>query len=238
MGTKVSLNRMWSDIRNRETIYGKYIFEHHPDFTGTEFYYKRELTHSIEGGDELIVSQDTTAIGISQRTEAKAVEQIAESILSAGEFKQVLAFVIPKKRAFMHLDTVFTMIDHDCFTVHPEIEGPLEVYSLTKPGNDIVVTKEEGTLEQILGKTLQLDQVQLIRCAGGNPLDASREQWSDGSNTLAIRPGEVIVYDRNTVTNEVLDKAGVKLHVMVSGELSRGRGGPRCMSMPLVGEKE
>ncbi|MDO5716826.1 MAG: arginine deiminase [Tissierellia bacterium] len=238
MGTKVSLNRMWSDIRNRETIYGKYIFEHHPDFSGTEFYYKRESAHSIEGGDELIVSQDTIAIGISQRTEAKAVEQIAESILFAGEFKQVLAFVIPKKRAFMHLDTVFTMIDHDCFTVHPEIEGPLEVYSLTKPGSDIVVTKEEGTLEQILGKTLQLDQVRLIRCAGGNPLDASREQWSDGSNTLAIRPGEVIVYDRNTVTNEVLDKAGVKLHVMVSGELSRGRGGPRCMSMPLVREKE
>lgn len=233
MGTTVSLNKMWSDIRNRETIYGKYIFKHHPDFLGTEFVYYRDEKFSIEGGDELIINEDTIAIGISQRTDAKAVEIIAENILKKGEFKNVLAFVIPKKRAFMHLDTVFTMIDEDVFTVHPEIEGPLEVYRMTLDGSNVVVDRIEGNLEAILSKALHKDHIKVIRCAGGNPIDASREQWSDGSNTLAIKPGEVIVYDRNTVTNEVLDKEGIKLHVMVSGELSRGRGGPRCMSMPV-----
>lgn len=237
MGSRVSLNKMWSDIRNRETIYGKYIFNYHPDFIGTKFVYNREEKFSIEGGDELILNEDTLAIGISQRTDAKAVEILAENILKAGEFKKVLAFVIPKKRAFMHLDTVFTMIDVDAFTVHPEIEGPLEVYELSLKNDEVEVRRLEGDLEHILAGALNMDRVRLIRCAGGNPIDAAREQWSDGSNTLAIKPGEVIVYDRNNVTNEVLDKAGIKLHVMVSGELSRGRGGPRCMSMPVIREK-
>lgn len=236
MGSAVSLNRMWSDIRNRETIYGKYIFKYHPDFVGTEFVYNRDENFSIEGGDELILNEDTIAIGISQRTDAKAVEIIAENILRKGEFKNVMAFVIPKKRAFMHLDTVFTMIDVDAFTVHPEIEGPLEVYNMTLKDGHVHVQKMEGDLETILSKALNKDRIKVIRCAGGNPIDAAREQWSDGSNTLAIKPGEVIVYDRNNVTNEVLDKEGIKLHVMVSGELSRGRGGPRCMSMPVKRE--
>ena len=236
MGSTVSLNRMWSDIRNRETIYGKYIFKYHPDFAGTEFVYNRDENFSIEGGDELILNEDTIAIGISQRTDAKAVEIIAENILRKGEFKNVMAFVIPKKRAFMHLDTVFTMIDVDAFTVHPEIEGPLEVYNMTLKDGHVNVQKMDGDLETILSKALNKDHIKVIRCAGGNPIDAAREQWSDGSNTLAIKPGEVIVYDRNNVTNEVLDKEGINLHVMVSGELSRGRGGPRCMSMPVKRE--
>ena len=182
-----------------------------------------------------MLSKDCLAIGISQRTSAKGLETFAKRALEIGEFKKVMAFVIPKKRAFMHLDTVFTMIDRDVFTVHPGIEGPLEVFEITKPGEDLKVKRIEQDLRTLLSNELGTD-VKLIRCAGGNPIDSRREQWSDGSNTLAIKPGEVIVYDRNDVTNEILDKEGVKLHVMKSGELSRGRGGPRCMSMPVVRE--
>ncbi|WP_311443015.1 arginine deiminase [Ezakiella coagulans] len=235
MGSGVSLNKMWSDIRNRETIYGKYIFKYNKAFKDVPFYYDREEKFSIEGGDELVLSKDCLAIGISQRTSAKGLETFAKRALEIGEFKKVMAFVIPKKRAFMHLDTVFTMIDRDVFTVHPGIEGPLEVFEITKPGEDLKVKRIEQDLRTLLSNELGTD-VKLIRCAGGNPIDSRREQWSDGSNTLAIKPGEVIVYDRNDVTNEILDKEGVKLHVMKSGELSRGRGGPRCMSMPVVRE--
>lgn len=235
MGSGVSLNKMWSDIRNRETIYGKYIFNYHKDFKNTPFYYNRENQFSIEGGDELVLSKDCLAIGISQRTSPKGLETFARKALEIGEFKKILALLIPKKRAFMHLDTVFTMIDKDKFTVHPGIEGPLEVFEITKDGEKLKVKRVEMDLETLLSNELKTD-VKLIRCAGGNPIDSRREQWSDGSNTLAIKPGEVIVYDRNNVTNELLDKEGIKLHVMKSGELSRGRGGPRCMSMPMVRE--
>ncbi|MCI6610113.1 MAG: arginine deiminase [Ezakiella sp.] len=235
MGSGVSLNKMWSDIRNRETIYGKYIFKYHDEFKNSPFYYDRNNSFSIEGGDELVLSKDCLAIGISQRTSPKALETFAKNALTIGEFKKVLALAIPKKRAFMHLDTVFTMIDVDKFTVHPEIEGPLEVFEIVKDGDNIKVTHVAKSLEKLLSDELERD-VKLIRCAGANPIDSRREQWSDGSNTLAIKPGEVVVYDRNNVTNEILDKEGIKLHVMKSGELSRGRGGPRCMSMPVIRE--
>lgn len=155
------------------------------------------------------------------------------------KFEIVLAFDIPKKRAFMHLDTVFTMVDYDKFTIHPEIEGPLTVYSIRKSDNadeEISIEKESMILEDILKKYLELDKVSLIRCGNGNIVDAGREQWNDGSNTLAVAPGEVIVYSRNHVTNRLLGEHGVKLHVIPSSELSRGRGGPRCMSMPLIRE--
>lgn len=234
MGRSISLNKMWSDIRSRETIYGKFIFRYHPRFAGTGHIYNRDFPYSIEGGDELILNRETLAIGISQRTESRAVELLASNVLERGEFKKILAFVIPEKRAFMHLDTVFTMVDRDAFTVHPEIEGPLEVYSITKGEKSLEFERHEAPLEETLADALHLDSIRLIRCAGGNPIDAAREQWSDGSNTLAIRPGEVIVYDRNTVTNKALADAGCRLHVMSSGELSRGRGGPRCMSMPVI----
>lgn len=137
----------------------------------------------------------------------------------------------------MHLDTVFTMIDYDKFTIHPEIEGELEVYSITpKADGELNIVREEDTLEHILAKYLNRDSVQLIRCGDGNVTAAAREQWNDGSNTLTIAPGEVVVYDRNTVTNKALEKAGVKLNYIHGSELVRGRGGPRCMSMPLYRE--
>lgn len=241
IGKGISLNHMRTVTRNRETLFSKYIFGYHEDFKSASipFWYDRKDGSSIEGGDQLVLSEKVLAIGVSERTDAASVEKIARRIFSHNEkFEVVLAFDIPKKRAFMHLDTVFTMVDYDKFTIHPEIEGPLTVYSIRKApeGDGIVIEKETMILEDILKKYLELDDVKLIRCGNGNIIDAGREQWNDGSNTLAVAPGEVVVYSRNHVTNRLLEEHGVKLHIIPSSELSRGRGGPRCMSMPLIRE--
>jgi len=237
VGHGISLNRMYSSTRQRETIYGQYIFDHHPRFSGKNIprVYERNNVSQIEGGDELILSEKVIAIGISQRTEAISIERLAKNVFDRKlGFNCVLAFNIGQKRKFMHLDTVFTMVDYDKFTIHPEIEEMLEVYSITpKNTGELKITKERGRLEHILAKYLHRDSVQFIRCGDGNQTAAAREQWNDGSNTLAIAPGEVIVYDRNMITNKALERAGVKLNYIPSSELVRGRGGPRCMSMPL-----
>lgn len=238
IGHGITLNHMRTDTRNRETIFAKYIFRHHPRFKGKDipFWFNRDENTSLEGGDELILSKEILAVGISQRTDSASVEKLL--YYKDTTFKTVLAFKIPVSRAFMHLDTVFTQVDYDKFTVHPGIVGPLEVYAITKdPENDghLIAVEECDTLENILKKYLKRD-IELIKCGGGDEIIAAREQWNDGSNTLAIAPGEVVVYSRNYVTNEILEKEGIKLHVIPSSELSRGRGGPRCMSMPLIRE--
>ncbi len=242
IGHGITLNHMRTETRNRETIFAKYIFENHPRFKGKEvpFWFNRDENTSIEGGDELILSKDTLAVGISQRTDSASVEKLAKRLLFNNDstFKTVLAFQIPVSRAFMHLDTVFTQVDYDKFTVHPGIVGPLNVYAITKdPEHEgaLKTVKEVDTLENILSKYLDR-KVTLIKCGGGDEIIAAREQWNDGSNTLAIAPGEVVVYSRNYVTNGILEEYGIKLHVIPSSELSRGRGGPRCMSMPLIRE--
>ena len=240
IGSGISLNHMRTVTRNRETLFAKYIFENHPRFKDSDIprWFDRDDTTSLEGGDELVLNKEVLAIGISERTDAASIEKMAKRIFDKDEsFKTVLAFHIPNKRAFMHLDTVFTMIDFDKFTIHPEIEGPLTVYAISRgEGNSIKIQKETQELDKVLAKYLQVEKVTLIRCGGGDMIDAAREQWNDGSNTLAIAPGEVVVYSRNHVTNKLLEEAGVKLHIMPSSELSRGRGGPRCMSMPLYRE--
>ena len=240
IGSGISLNHMRTVTRNRETLFAKYIFENHPRFKNSDIprWFDRDDTTSLEGGDELVLNKEVLAIGISERTDAASIEKMAKRIFDKDEsFKTVLAFHIPNKRAFMHLDTVFTMIDFDKFTIHPEIEGPLTVYAISRgEGNSIKIQKETQELDKVLAKYLQVEKVTLIRCGGGDMIDAAREQWNDGSNTLAIAPGEVVVYSRNHVTNKLLEEAGVKLHIMPSSELSRGRGGPRCMSMPLYRE--
>jgi len=241
IGNGISLNHMHTITRNRETIFASYIFNHHKDFKKMDipFWYERFENVSIEGGDQLVLSPKVLAIGISQRTKAHAVETLAKNIFKTNSsFDTILAFDIPKSRAFMHLDTVFTMVDYDKFTIHPGIEGPLNVYAIHRGDNEnLRIVKETGKLEEILAMHLDVDKIDLIRCAGGDYIDSAREQWNDGSNTLAVAPGEVIVYSRNYVTNELLDKHGIKTHIIPSSELSRGRGGPRCMSMPLYREK-
>ena len=237
IGNGVSINRMYSVTRNRETIYGDYIFKYHPDFAGTPTYYDRNDTFHIEGGDILNINEHVLAIGISQRTEPDAIDGIAHNIFNdpTSPVDTILAFNIPNNRAMMHLDTVFTQIDVDKFTIHPGIMGPLSVFEITPEGDGIKVHEINAPLEQILEKYIGMP-VTLIPCGGGDRIAAEREQWNDGSNTLCIAPGRVVVYERNDVTNAVLRKNNIDVIEIPSAELSRGRGGPRCMSMPVVRE--
>ncbi|PIE98771.1 MAG: arginine deiminase [Treponema sp.] len=241
VGNGVSLNKMYSLTRNRETIYGEYIFKHHPDYAGNvPLVYNRYDEPSIEGGDILNISKKVVAVGISQRTTPNAIDAFAKNVFfnADSNIETVLALDIPKARAFMHLDTVFTQIDYDKFTIHPGILGPLQVFEITKgvKQDELKIKQVDTTLEKVLEKLTGVDKVDLIQCAGGDKIASEREQWNDGSNTLCVRPGTVVVYERNDITNEVLDKKGIKVLQMSCGELSRGRGGPRCMSMPFVRE--
>ena len=235
IGTGVSIHKMHTPTRNRETLFGKFIFEHHPEYRNAPRWYDRGETSSLEGGDILVLSPEVLAVGISQRTREDSIDTLAEAVLSYdGTFRKVLAFNIPKTRSFMHLDTVFTMVDRDKFTVHPNILSSITVFVMELDENrKMKIRQENGRLEDILKEHLHLDKVTLIPCGQGSEIDAAREQWSDGSNTLAIAPGEVVVYSRNYVTNRSLEEAGIRIHTIPSAELSRGRGGPRCMSMPL-----
>ena len=235
IGTGVSIHKMHTATRNRETLFGKFIFEHHPEYRTAPRWYDRGETSSLEGGDILILSPRVLAVGISQRTQEDSIDQLAETVLSQSKtFRKLLAFDIPKTRSFMHLDTVFTMVDRDKFTVHPNILHEITVFVMELIDGKIKIQEEQGRLEDILKRHLGLDQVKLIKCGSDSPIDAAREQWSDGSNTLAIAPGEVVVYERNYVTNRVLEENGITIHTIPCSELSRGRGGPRCMSMPFI----
>jgi len=237
IGNSVSLNKMYAETRRRETLYGKYIFEHHPMFAEQPVnqLYTREDSTRLEGGDVLVLSSNLLAVGISQRTDMASIEKLAARIFEEEpSFEHVLAFNIGEERKFMHLDTVFTMVDYDKFTIHPQIEGALVVYSLSNSDGEVKIIEETDTLENILCRYLDIPAVELIRCGGNDITAAAREQWNDGANTLAIAPGEVIVYDRNTITNKKLAEAGVKINTIPGSELVRGRGGPRCMSMPFV----
>ena len=237
IGNGVNLNRMYSATRNRETIYGKYLFKYHPDYKDTTLYFRRDASFHAEGGDVLNINEHTIAVGISQRTQAAAIDVMAQNMFwdSDSKVDRILAFEIPNSRAFMHLDTVFTQIDVDKFTIYPAIMETLRVFELTPSvrSGEVSIREINDTLEHILAGALGIDQVKLIPCGGGDPIAAAREQWSDASNTLAVAPGKICVYARNTVTNDVLYKEGMDLLVIPSAELLRGRGGPRCMSMPF-----
>ena len=238
IGTGVSLNCMYSRTRRRETIYGQYILEHHPDYRGqTPFYYKREYPFSIEGGDILNLGSKVLAVGISQRTTPEAIELLAQNLFedSSCEVETILALDIPSIRAFMHLDTVCTQVDYDKFTIHPGILGNLRIYEIRRGDQKgrLAVRELDRPLPAVLADYLGTDKVTMIRCGGKDRVASEREQWNDGSNTLCIEPGKVVVYDRNYITNEMLRDKGIEVLEMSSSELSRGRGGPRCMSMPL-----
>ncbi|MFP4177129.1 MAG: arginine deiminase [Acholeplasmataceae bacterium] len=237
VGKGAVIGRMSTDARRRETLFSEYVLTYHPRFAGKPipFYYDRRERYDFEGGDFLVLSEHVLAIGISKRTDPRAIERIARKIFASDEtFRTVLAFNIPKMRAFMHLDTVFTQVDRGVFTIHPGIEQTLTVFEITK-GEDLRITKVVDTLEKVLEKHLKTP-IELIRCGGNDVITSVREQWNDGANTLAIAPGKVVVYDRNHVTNGLLRAAGIDVLEIGSSELSRGRGGPRCMTMPLERE--
>lgn len=240
IGRGVGINSMKTKARRRESMFPEYIFRYHKDFKdqSVPFWYERSNPYTIEGGDVLVISKELLVFGNSQRTDVNAVLTAAERLLSGEDsFKVILMIEIPKARTFMHLDTVFTMVDYDKFTIHHEIEKVLKVRAVTydKVKKKLVINDENERLEKVLSKYLGID-VTLIRCGGEDKIISAREQWNDGSNTLAIAPGKVITYERNYVTNETLVKNNISVTAIPSSELSRGRGGPRCMSMPLLRE--
>ncbi len=239
----ITINRMYATARRRESLFMEYIMKFHPRFANHDIpiWFNRYSDYHLEGGDELVLSKEVIAIGISQRTQAAAIEELALAMFARNaSVKKILAIEIPSKRAFMHLDTVFTMVDYDKFTIHPEIQGvdgSINIYTLEK-GSEEGYCKITHTTDLFatLKEALNLKDVALIQCGGGDEIAAPREQWNDGSNTLAIAPGVVVTYDRNYVSNALLREYGIEVLEIASAELSRGRGGPRCMSMPLVRE--
>ena len=236
MGNGVTIHRMHTVTRRRETLFAQYIFAYHPQYKGTPVYYDRAAPASMEGGDILVLSPQVVAIGISQRTQPWAIEQLAKRLLSPQVgFTKVLAFDIPKNRAFMHLDTVFTMVDRDKFTMHPGISSHLRLFVLElEEGAHLSITEEEDSLENILKEHLNLDSVTLLKCGGNSVIDAAREQWNDGSDTFCLALSRVVAYSRNHVASRVMEGEDIEVLTIPSSELSRGRGGTRCMTMPLV----
>lgn len=240
IGDGLSINRMTFPARQRESLITEYIIKHHPRFAGqVNVWRDRNHETHIEGGDELVLSDHVFAIGISQRTTADAIEDIAKNLFKKSNYDTVIAIKIPHNHAMMHLDTVFTMIDYDKFTVHPAIldeNGHVDNWVL-HPGKDGEITMEHHTdIKEVLKKALNKSEIDLIPTGNGDPIVAPREQWNDGSNTLTIAPGVVVTYNRNYVSNDLLREHGILVHEVRSSELSRGRGGPRCMSCPIVRE--
>ena len=244
VGRGMTINRMYWRARRRESLFMTYILKYHPRFKDADVpvWLDRNSPFNIEGGDELILSKEALAIGISERTSAQAIERLARNIFKdeSTTFKKVIAIEIPNSRTFMHLDTVFTMIDYDKFTVHSAIfkeENNMNLFTIEydEAKDDIKIT-HSNKLRETLADVLGVEKIEFIPTGNGDVIDGAREQWNDGSNTLAIAPNTVIVYDRNNVTNSLLQEADVNIRTIKSGELSRGRGGPRCMSMPFERE--
>lgn len=241
VGHGVTLHKMWSVTRTRESIFMEYICKYHPFYEDVKLYYDRSEPYCIEGGDIQVLSSEVVAIGISQRTEPDAIANFARRLFKdkKNEFKYVLAIDIPDERSFMHLDTVMTQVDVDKFAVQDAIMDISTIYEITAGrGGEIEIVEIHQSLQKVLEKYLHLNKVELIKCGNGKRIDAEREQWSDGVNLLCVKPGTVIAYDRNFVTNQTLKRHGIKVIEIPSSELSRGRGGSHCMSMALAREEE
>ena len=241
IGSGMTINRMTFRARRRESLFMETILKNHPDFKNATIPVWRDRYHHgrLEGGDELVLNNHVLAVGISQRTSATAITYLAHNLFGHSSYDTVIAIHIPHNHAMMHLDTVFTMINYDQFTVHPAIlhdGGHVDAYIMHPGNNGEISITHETNLKEILKKALDKPEIDLIPTGGGDPIIAPREQWNDGSNTLAIAPGVVVTYDRNYVSNDLLRKHGILVHEVRSSELSRGRGGPRCMSCPIVRE--
>jgi arginine deiminase len=241
IGEGISINPMSQEARRRESLFIEHILEYHPRFVEESIprWMHRDYPFPIEGGDQLILSRSVIAVGVSERTSARAVEQLAHNLFAAGSaVEKIVAVEIPKKRSSMHLDTVFTMVDKDQFTTHAQVvdkDGKMNIFILER-GNPVRISKR-SSLKKTLMEVLDLPEINLIPCGGEDKIASAREQWNDGSNTLALAPGTVVTYERNYVSNDLLRQNGLEVVEVPSSELVRGRGGPRCMSMPLYREQ-